>query len=844
MLLAVATLTLGAGCRWFSRSAPPPPVRGVVLVLSSGFEPGVDVGSMPALRRLIAGGRSFDSAFAPDPGAVAARRLLLHTRQGTVAGAFAAQGAALALVGPGEAFGDSPADLRIPKGAVAGGRLESWLRRQTGRFLVIEAIGDGVPTGPATPAASLAAPVPRIVAGDLGFAARPAGRIQPPAWSVASTRRAEAVALERALAADRELSQLLAILDRAAPGSAVVLVADPPLARGAHGLIKRRGLYDDTLRSTLVVATPGLARPGRASQRLVSTLDAVPTLVALLGLDPLPGLDAHSLMPLLADPDGTWRDEVLSSAARRAPGVGRSARSQRFRYTEWPDGSKELYDHETDPGENTNLAPGTGHRATIEELRRAFDTEGPPARAPLPAARPEGEGAVRPGAVRPRNVLLVIVDDLTTRVGAWGAPVRTPNLDRLAARGVRFDLAYVPVAMCSPSRSSVLTGWRPERTRVWNNRDPSRPPGAVPLEEHFAAHGFVTAAIGKILHLPAQFRWDLREEHPELPGEEPPDLVEDEHEEVGGAADQALFVAAAGGDRDQPDGQRALETVRLLERYRSRPFFVALGLVRPHRRWIAPARYFGLYPPQTIALARYPPDDLADVPAIAVKTKPQPLPGLPLLGREPPGLVTDPELMRQAIAAYEACTTFADAQVGRVLDALDRLDLWRDTVVVLFGDNGYHLGEHGGMLRKDTLFEEALHVPLIVAAPGLRPGVVRAPVEVMDVYPTIVELAGLPAVPGLDARSLVPQLENPAAPSRRPALSYRRVHPPERGWSLRTERLRYTLWPDGSEELCRVSEGEGAADLSARPEWAADKAALRARLVALVAGGRARKGEP
>ncbi len=196
--------------------------------------------------------------------------------------------------------------------------------------------------------------------------------------------------------------------------------------------------------------------------------------------------------------------------------------------------------------------------------------------------------------------------------------------------------------------------------------------------------------------------------------------------------------------------------------------------------------------------------------------------------------MTDPALRREAIAAYQACTTFADAQVGLVLDALDRLDLWRSTVVVLMGDNGYHLGEHGGLLRKDTLFEEALHVPLIVAAPGLRPGVVRAPVELMDVYPTIVELAGLPAVADLDARSLVPQLENPEAASRRPALSYRRVQPPERAWSIRTERVRYTLWPDGSEELYDVSDAGETEDLSARPDRAVEKAALRARLGVLV----------
>ncbi len=425
-------------------------------------------------------------------------------------------------------------------------------------------------------------------------------------------------------------------------------------------------------------------------------------------------------------------------------------------------------------------------------------------------------------------MLFVIVDDLNTRVGAWGAAVRTPSIDRLAARGVRFDRAYAPVAMCSPSRASILTGWRPERTRVWNNRDSPRPAGSVPLEEHFAAHGAVTAAIGKITHHPELFRWDLREEHPQL--------VEDEQDGLGVGAAAQLFVAAPGDDREQPDGQRARRAARLLERYRSRPFFLALGLVRPHRRWIAPARYFGLYPPAAITPPAFPSDDHADIPALAIKTKPQPLPGLSLVGREPPGLLTDPDLVRQAIAAYQACTTFADAQVGLVLDTLDRLDLWRETVVVLMGDNGFHLGEHGGLLRKDTLFEEALPVPLLVAAPGLRPAVVRAPVERIDVYPTIVELAGLPAVAGLDARSLVPQLEHPETGSRRPALSYRRVRPPERGWSLRTPRLRYTLWPDGSEQLFEAGEAGEGGDLSGRSEWNAEKAALRARLGALVDG--------
>jgi arylsulfatase A-like enzyme len=189
--------------------------------------------------------------------------------------------------------------------------------------------------------------------------------------------------------------------------------------------------------------------------------------------------------------------------------------------------------------------------------------------------------------------------------------------------------------------------------------------------------------------------------------------------------------------------------------------------------------------------------------------------------------------VREAIAAYQACVTFADAQVGVVLDALERHGRLDDTVVALVGDNGFQLGEHGGMLRKDTLFEGALHVPLLIAAPTLPRGtVVREPVELVDLYPTIAELAGVEPPPGLDGRSLVP----PATGSARPtgeAVSYRRVQPPERGLSLRTAAFRYTLWPDGSEELYdRRRDGPESENLAARPEWASERARLRARLEA------------
>jgi len=814
----------------------------VVLVLAAGLSGDGAAARTPALAALRAGGRSFDLAFAPDPDPMRAREALVGAGAATVTQTLHARGVALAGVGDAAALPADPAALdlsltgRLADSAVAA-RLEAWMAARRDRFVVLAALGDaplsaGGQPPPATLAGARAPRLPRIATADLGFADRPGGTIEPAVWSEPARQRAQADELERALASDADLARLVALLARAAPGTALVVVGDPASDRGAHGVLQRPdALFDDTLRSALVVSAPGLSRPGRSSPRPVSTLDVVPTLLALLALPADRGLEARSLLPLLADPRADAPKETLSSVPRKAGRIGKSLRTPRYRYTEWPDGSRELYDHDGDGSEITNLAGKADQQKTLDELGallavrsepRAVDGAAEPAR----TATPRGTASQRP-----RNVLLIVVDDLNAEVGAWGAPVQTPAIDALAARGVRFDRAYVQVSMCSPSRASMLTGWRPQRTGVWQNEDPPRPPGAIPLQELFSAHGARTVSIGKIYHSPADFRWDVREEHPEIV----------EEREPGAAGDEltGLWVEAPGGDLDQPDGRRARRAAQLLRERPPRPSFLAVGFVRPHVRWIAPARYFGLYPPESIAPVPFPADDLADVPAIAVKTQAQPLPGLPLLGREPPGLVPDPSFRRQAIAAYRACVSFADAQVGVVLDALGRADGWKDTVVVLLGDNGFHLGEHGGMLRKDTLFEEALRVPLIVAAPGLaHPGaVVRAPVEMLDVYPTIVELAGLEPPSGLDGQSLAPLLENPDGPGRGAAVSYRRVRPPEKAWSIRTERARYTLWPDGSEELYLCPCTPSSENVAASPQRLSEKGSLRSRLEALVAHG-------
>jgi uncharacterized sulfatase len=378
-------------------------------------------------------------------------------------------------------------------------------------------------------------------------------------------------------------------------------------------------------------------------------------------------------------------------------------------------------------------------------------------------------------------VVLIVADDLYWKIGLHGHPeVHTPNLERLAARGRRFDAAYAQYPLCNASRTSFMTGWRPERTRVWGNADPPRAnlAGAVPMQEHFKAQGYFTARLGKVYHGPfeSQFRWDLAEDAPDLPEAE---VADDE-------AFEARVIPTARDDAAEPDGHTARRAAQVIEQARERPFFVAVGFVRPHGPWMAPRRYFDLYPPAGVEVPPESPGDLDDVPRVALKR-----------GAEPS---IPPARRREALAAYYACVSFVDAQVGVLVDTLDRLSLWDRTVVVFVSDHGIQRGEHG-LWRKNVLFEESARVPLVVAAPQVaRPGTASPSlVELVDLYPTVADLAGVPVPAGLDGVSLRPVLADPLARVKEAAFTVssrgRRL-----GRSVRTPRFRYTWWrPDAAE---------------------------------------------
>jgi uncharacterized sulfatase len=408
---------------------------------------------------------------------------------------------------------------------------------------------------------------------------------------------------------------------------------------------------------------------------------------------------------------------------------------------------------------------------------------------------------------RPPSVLLILVDDLTTDLGAYGNDqVETPHLDRLAGRGTRFAHAYAQFPLCHPSRISLLAGRYPEATGVFDNETDARIVlrDAAFLPEHFRRHGYRTARFGKIVHTEhkASIAWGEPLDLPATAGTEGApalDLAAAMRERqmpsppgvrrLTGDRRAVGWQAAEGEDAGQPDGRIARRAAAWLEAQHGEPFFLAVGFNKPHPPFVAPRRYFDRYDPSSLVLDD-PSDPPPDIPAAALD--------FALVD----SAMTEAQ-RRRATAAYYACISFVDTQVGLLLDALDRLALWEDTIVVLASDHGMHLGERGGLWRKLTLFEEALRVPLLVVVPGGTPGsVVVSPVELVDLYPTLSELAGLAPPPGLQGTSLAAQLLDPQAPGRAAAYSVLGLHPAALGRTVRTECYRYVAWPgDGQGEL-------------------------------------------
>jgi uncharacterized sulfatase len=414
--------------------------------------------------------------------------------------------------------------------------------------------------------------------------------------------------------------------------------------------------------------------------------------------------------------------------------------------------------------------------------------------------------------------LFVISDDLTTTaLGCYGNAVcKTPNIDKLASMGVRFERAYCQWPLCWPSRSSFLSGRRPDARFARVDLLRKAMPDVEYFPEHFRKNGYFTGRVGKIFHCKTVFNgtvsledpacWDISElggsatdpcgygvlfadhlkglaAHPEIA------KVVDHHELLNKAGNPAydywLDMAAVNlPDEQCTDGVIAARITQLMEEHAqgSKPFFLAAGFRRPHLLWVAPKAYFDKYDWRTIEFPHEPAGHDKNIPPLA-------------LTRRSPNM-TD-EQRKKAIASYYACVSEVDDNLGKLMAAMDRLKLWENTIVIFTADHGWHLDEHGGLWGKVTLFEEAAKVPLIVVAPGMSRGTSSPRVcEMLDFYPTLCELTGLSTPDKLDGTSIVPQLRDPKASRDKPAFSVVR-RGQQWGRAVYTEQFRYTEWGDG-----------------------------------------------
>ncbi len=398
---------------------------------------------------------------------------------------------------------------------------------------------------------------------------------------------------------------------------------------------------------------------------------------------------------------------------------------------------------------------------------------------------------------RKMNVLFIAVDDLRPQLGCYGQKqIISPNIDRLAASGLLFERTYCQQAVCAPSRISLLSGCRPDTTKIYDLRTPLRKamPNVLTLPEHFKNNGYETVSIGKVYHHSRDDLqgWSTAPFHATGTWLNWRGYLTDQSKALDKGSNRGpAFEAADVADSAYPDGANTDHAIKELNRLKDKPFFLAMGFYKPHLPFNAPKKYWDMYPPEKIKLAENP-----FIPKNAPTYAPtnwgelRSYHGIPKTGP------CSDELARKLIRGYYACVTYIDVQIGRLLDELDRLKLRENTVIILWGDHGWKLGEHS-MWCKHTNFELDTHVPMILSVPGMKTAGrhTKALTEYVDIYPTLSELCGLSVPKHLEGISMVPLLNKPDRPWKKAAFSQ---YPRGKvmGYSMCTERFRYTQWQD------------------------------------------------
>jgi uncharacterized sulfatase len=393
------------------------------------------------------------------------------------------------------------------------------------------------------------------------------------------------------------------------------------------------------------------------------------------------------------------------------------------------------------------------------------------------------------------NVLLLVVDDLRDHEQfAGGNTVMMPNLDRMAEEGLKFKHAYCQATFCNPSRASFLTGLRPDTTGISNNqdyfRDSANPAvaNAVTMPQCFRTNGYHTVSLGKILHHDQMdpLSWDVQINSFGASAAGNSGTWVNMTHNYSSPLDWCRWRAPDCEDDDLDDGRIAQAAIEVLREKRTEPFFLAVGFKKPHDPFVAPKKYFDMYPLTNLVLHTDPPDASPFLPQ-----------AVPTGGYMPAFDAMDDSDRLEFLRCYAACSTYVDAQVGRILDTMDELGLWQNTIVMLWTDHGYHQGERGWW-NKALLDEYDANVPLMAFVPQMpvRDVICTGVVELVDIYPTLTELAGIQPPAALEGESFVPLIEDPSLPWSEVGLSQK-----SNGRSVCDGRYRYTEWDDGGKEL-------------------------------------------
>ena len=657
--------------------------------------------------------------------------------------------------------------------------------------------------------------------------------------------------------ADAMMGRILDALEASpyADNTIVVLWSDHGYHHGEKGDWGKHTLWERTSNVPFIWAGPSVAK-NQQTDATVSLIDMYPTFVEMCDLPkPAQKLEGESIASTLANPSEAEDRNVF--LPHMNPGEY-AIINRDWRYIHYGDDGDELYDVQADPNEWENLAAAPEHADRIAEMRKFAPAKFAPPAANRNARKDlvvkkggfrweKGNGNYQPppkylpytnasasnkdtkpatykqSAKAKKNILFIVCDDLNTHVSpADYEPIHTPALAALAADSMTFRRAYCQYPVCGPSRASFLNGLYPQSTGVLNNTADIRQtrPETISMPQFFKENGYWTGSVGKVFHSPrhehGNVAWNefLRFENDEL---EVARIAREKFEAEFGSVEKAsnrkkwreikkqavakLDAQTPPGygrsgltDEQHKDGKNARQVAKWLTEgtHGDKPFFIACGIQKPHVPFLAPDKYFDLYPADQIPFALDRPKLWDSLPKTAISKRYESF-GFEL-GKE------NPALRREYMQAYHACISFIDAQIDIVLDALKSSGHWEDTIIVFTSDHGYHLGDHF-LWGKVTLFDIGTRVPFIVRVPGMTTsgGKSQAMVELIDIYPTLADLAGLPQPEHLQGQSLRPLLGYPERPGKR-KYAYSVVSRGRKlGYALRSQRWRYAKWPDGEE---------------------------------------------